>query len=299
MKSTGLLKFGAGLLGKIKMEEISEDILKKVVKKRPSESHKGNYGRILLIGGSDHYGGAIIMATEGALNSGAGLVATATHSINLASLHARDPEAMFIDWNDNSLGDLIKQMDVVVCGPGLGNSQIAQKIMVLVRRCAHENQTVVLDASALDLIATDHTLLPLNAGHIIMTPHQMEWQRVSQIRIPFQDDSANITAMNNLVPKHNLTLVLKSNHTKVYSEGGQVFENPLGNPGMATGGSGDTLSGIIGGFVGQFGAKINSILAAVYIHSLAGDEIYQENYVVKPTEISKRLPKIMKKYENL
>lgn len=278
------------------MEEISEDILKKVIKKRPSESHKGNYGRLLLIGGSDRYGGAIIMATEGALNSGAGLVATATHSINLSALHTRDPEAMYIDWNDNSLGELIKQMDVIVCGPGLGNGPTAQKVMVLLRRCVNDNQTVVLDASALDLIAEDRTLLPVNAGHIIMTPHQMEWQRVSQIRIPFQDDSANLNAMNNLTSKNNLTLVLKSNHTKVYSENGQVFVNPLGNPGMATGGSGDTLAGIIGGFVGQFGAKIETVLAAVYIHSLAGDEIYKENYVVKPTEISRRLPKIMKKY---
>lgn len=68
------------------MEEISEAILKKVIKKRPSNSHKGDYGRILLIGGSDRYGGAIIMATEGALNAGGGLVATATHSINLANI---------------------------------------------------------------------------------------------------------------------------------------------------------------------------------------------------------------------
>lgn len=203
---------------------------------------------------------------------------------------------MYIDWNDNSLGELIKKMDVVVCGPGLGNSQTAKKIMVLLRRCVNQQQSVILDASALDLIAEDHTLLPLNASHIIMTPHQMEWQRVSQIRIPFQNDSANWNAMNNLVPKKNLTLVLKSNHTKVYSENGEVFVNPLGNPGMATGGSGDTLAGIIGGFVGQFSNKIETILAGVYIHSLAGDELYKNNYVVKPTEISKLLPKIMKKY---
>ena len=278
------------------MKEISEAILKKVIKKRPSDSHKGDYGRILLIGGSDRYGGAIIMATEGALNAGSGLVATATHSINLAALHSRDPEAMYIDWNDNSLGELIKKMDVVVCGPGLGNSKTAQKIMVLLRRCTNPNQTVILDASSLDLIAEDHTLLPLNAGHLIMTPHQMEWQRVSQIRIPFQNDSANWNAMNNLVPNKNLTLVLKSNHTKVYSESGGVFINPIGNPGMATGGSGDTLAGIIGGFVSQFSSNIETVIAAVYIHSLAGDEIYKDNYIVKPTKISEILPKIMKKY---
>ena len=84
------------------MTEITEDILKKVIKKRASDSYKGKYGRVLLIGGSDNYGGAIIMSTEGAINAGAGLVATATHPMNLSALHARLPEAMFIDWRDSN-----------------------------------------------------------------------------------------------------------------------------------------------------------------------------------------------------
>ena len=112
-------------------------------------------------------------------------------------------------------------------------------------------------------------------------------------------DSANKTALNKLDAEGNITLVLKSNHTHVYGEKGQVFINPIGNPGMATGGMGDTLAGIIGGFVAQFGPKIDSILAAVYIHSLAGDILYKSNYVVRPTVISKILPRLMKKYSGL
>ena len=100
-------------------DKITEEILYKVIKNRQSDSYKSKYGRILLIGGSENYGGAIIMSTEGAINSGAGLTAVATHSINLSALHSRDPEAMFIDWKDNNLGNLIKKMDVIVCGPGL------------------------------------------------------------------------------------------------------------------------------------------------------------------------------------
>ncbi len=84
------------------MVEITEDILTKVIKERKSATHKGNYGRILLIGGSENYGGAIIMSTEGAIAAGSGLVAVATHSMNLTALHARDPEAMYIDWRDRS-----------------------------------------------------------------------------------------------------------------------------------------------------------------------------------------------------
>ena len=281
------------------MVEITEDILTKVIKKRKSATHKGNYGRILLIGGSENYGGAIIMSTEGAIAAGSGLVAVATHSMNLTALHARDPEAMYIDWRDRSLSNLVKNMNVIVCGPGLGTSAFAKKILVMLKDIVSKKQTIVLDASALDLIAKDHELLPFNAGHIVLTPHQMEWQRLSQIRIPFQTDSANKTALNKLDAEENITLVLKSNHTHVYSEKGQVFINPIGNPGMATGGMGDTLAGIIGGFVAQFGPKIDSILAAVYIHSLAGDILYKSNYVVRPTAISKILPRLMKKYSGL
>lgn len=281
------------------MTEITEAILKKVITKRSSDTHKGDYGRILLIGGGENYGGAIIMSTSGAVNSGAGLTAVATHPVNLTALHARLPEAMFIDWRDAKLANLIKNMDVVVCGPGLGMSDLAKQIMVILRRCTSEKQTVVLDASALDLISQDKSLLPTNAGHLILTPHQMEWQRLSQIRIPFQTDSANIDALNQLIPDSNAMLVLKSNHTHIYDGKGQVFVNPLGNPGMATGGMGDTLAGIIGGFVSQFGPSVDTVLAAVYIHSLAGDLINKDNYVVKPTEVSKVLPKLMKKYSEL
>lgn len=281
------------------MTEITEAILKKVITKRSSDTHKGDYGRILLIGGGENYGGAIIMSTSGAVNSGAGLTAVATHPVNLTALHARLPEAMFIDWRDAKLANLIKNMDVVVCGPGLGMSDLAKQIMVILRRCTSEKQTVVLDASALDLISQDKSLLPTNAGHLILTPHQMEWQRLSQIRIPFQTDSANIDALNQLIPDSNAMLVLKSNHTRIYDGKGQVFVNPLGNPGMATGGMGDTLAGIIGGFVAQFGPSVDTVLAAVYVHSLAGDLINKDNYVVKPTEVSKVLPKLMKKYSEL
>lgn len=281
------------------MTEITEAILKKVITKRSSDTHKGDYGRILLIGGGENYGGAIIMSTSGAVNSGAGLTAVATHPVNLTALHARLPEAMFIDWRDAKLANLIKNMDVVVCGPGLGMSDLAKQIMVILRRCTSEKQTVVLDASALDLISQDKSLLPTNAGHLILTPHQMEWQRLSQIRIPFQTDSANIDALNQLIPDSNAMLVLKSNHTHIYDGKGQVFVNPLGNSGMATGGMGDTLAGIIGGFVAQFGPSVDTVLAAVYVHSLAGDLINKDNYVVKPTEVSKVLPKLMKKYSEL
>lgn len=279
------------------MTEITQDILKKVIKKRQSDTHKGNYGRVLLIGGSENYGGAIIMATEGVLNSGAGLVAVATHSINLDSLHARAPEAMYIDWRSHDLSSLVKKMDVIICGPGLGTNSFAGKIVKMLATEVTEKQTLILDASALDLIAKNRALAPQNAGCVIATPHQMEWQRLSQIRVPYQTDSANEAEFAEIFPKKNAILVLKSNHTHVYGANGEVFVNSVGNPGMAVGGMGDTLAGIIGGFTAQFGGCLESVLAAVYIHSLAGDIVAKENYVVRPTQLSPLLPKLMKQYE--
>lgn len=278
------------------MTEIKQSILTKVIAKRKSNTHKGNYGRVLLIGGSENYGGAIIMAAEGALKSGTGLVSVACHSINLNALHARDPEVMYVDWRSSDLPQLIKNMDVIVCGPGLGATPFAQKLLLQLGQVVTNQQTLILDASALDLIGQNRSLAPQNAKLVILTPHQMEWQRLSQIRIPYQTDAANLTALNKLFPGQNAILVLKSNRTKVYTSNKDVFVNPLGNPGMACGGMGDTLAGIIGGFTAQFGGNIDSVLAAVYLHSLAGDLIAKDEYVVQPTKISALLPKLMLKF---
>lgn len=102
--------------------------------------------------------------------------------------------------------------------------------------------------------------------------------------------------MKSLFPDNNGILVLKSNHTKIYDCFGNIYQNPLGNPGMATGGMGDTLTGILAGFCGQFSAKIETIASAVYLHSLAGDELYKEHYVVLPTQLSAKIPQLMKKF---
>ena len=280
------------------MALITEDILTKVIKKRPSNSHKGNYGRVLLIGGSENYGGAIIMAAEAALNSGAGLISVATHAVNLDALHARNPEVMFIDWRDRNLVNLMKKMDVIVCGPGLGSGTFTRQLMSTICQNVSQNQILILDASALDMIGQDAKIIPTQIGLVVITPHQMEWQRLSQIRIPYQTDSANLNALKKIFPTQNAVLVLKSNHTHIYTKANQIFVNPLGNPGMATGGMGDTLAGIIGGFTAQFGNNLDSVLAAVFIHSLAGDKIAENNYVVRPTEISAMLPQLMSQYAN-
>ncbi|MCI1290322.1 MAG: NAD(P)H-hydrate dehydratase [Lactobacillus sp.] len=272
-----------------------ETLAKQVIKQRSEKSHKGNYGRILLIGGSLQFGGAIIMAAQGAVEAGAGLVSVATHSVNLTSLHARVPEAMFIDWRDPQLLKMIRLVDVVAIGPGLGTDRFAQALLNQVVVSCTSKQTVVLDASALDLLGKNKNFWPQAAGLVVLTPHQMEWQRVSGLQIDFQTDAANQAALNELAVGQPAVLVLKSHQTHIYS-GQETWLNTTGNPGMATGGTGDTLTGIIAAFLGQFGSSLTSVLAAVYTHSYAGDQVFRDNYVVRPTALAEQVPLVMKKF---
>lgn len=282
-------------LGNI-MKEISRELIAKVIKERKSDTHKGDYGHVLLIGGNKKYGGALIMAAEGALNSGAGLVTAATDPVNITALHTRDPEIMVLNWNKFSdLKELIKSSDVVVCGMGLGVDEEARGILTFLRDNITPEQTLILDASALDLISKQRNLMPENVKLLVFTPHQMEWQRLSSIKIANQTNQLNQTALDQLVPKKNAILVLKSNHTRIYDQNGNIFINPYGNPGMAIGGMGDTLAGIIAGFCGQFSPDLLTIVGAVGMHSLTADEIAKTQYIVRPTQLSALMPKMMKR----
>lgn len=271
--------------------EITEDFLSKTIKKRPAVSHKGNFGRVVLIGGNRQYGGAIIMSAESCLKSGAGLVTVITDEKNHFPLHCRLPEAMALSFREAPLQkDVLENADVILIGPGLGLEYESLALLTEVLLQQTENQWLVIDGSAITLFA-NHTLALNYPEHTVFTPHQMEWQRLSNLPLAQQ------TLENNQRKQQSLqaTIVLKSHRTQIY-DGSQVLENTAGNPGMATGGSGDTLAGIIAGFLGQFEQTSQTIAAAVYLHSRIADDLYQENYVVLPTSISAALPHYMKKY---
>ncbi|MCD2257141.1 NAD(P)H-hydrate dehydratase [Agrilactobacillus fermenti] len=276
------------------MNKITLDFVKKTVIPRKSATHKGNYGRILIIGGNQNFGGAAIMSATAAVYAGAGLVTTATDPMNFTALHARLPESMVLDFNDlDALSTMMAKMDVVVIGPGLGTDAPSEQILRTVLNQVSENQSIIIDGSAITLIAAKKLTLP-RQGHLIFTPHQMEWQRLSDITIANQTDANNQQALQKMVTQNkNIYLVLKSNQTKVYLPNQEIWVNTTGNPGMATGGSGDALTGILAAFIGQFKPLSASILAGVYTHSAVADQIYQEQYVVLPQRLSERLPYFM------
>lgn len=275
------------------MKQLEQDILQQVIKKRPDEAHKGTFGRVVLVGGNQQYGGAIIMSTEAVVRAGAGLVTTVTDPVNLTALHTRLPEAMVVDWHNQTLvKEVLATADVVVIGPGLGLDEMSQQLLTFILAQLQLQQMCVIDGSAITLFAEGGYPLPV-PQNCIFTPHQMEWQRLSGIPINEQTEAANLAAQQQL----QATVVVKSHRTEIYGRT-EVVKNPLGSPAMATGGMGDTLAGMIGAFLAQFKDQPEpAIQAAVYLHSYLGSQLGEEQYVVLPTQISAMLPLAMKQFE--
>jgi len=277
------------------MEKISEHILEKVIRKRAKHSHKGNYGRVCLIGGSEEFGGAIMMAAEACVHTGAGLVTVVTHPHNHSPLHARLPEAMVVDWfKKKRLASLLPEMNVIAIGPGLGTDAYSLELLSLTLQLLSKKQVAIIDGSAITLLAHYPNLLNLcQDKQIILTPHQMEWERISQLPISNQTEELNSQKQKEL----NMTVVLKKHGTEIYTSD-TVYQNISGTPAMATGGMGDTLVGIISGFTAQFPPTTETLLGAVYLHSLLGEKIGQTAYVALPTDIIQQISSEMKKHES-
>ncbi|MFD1484035.1 NAD(P)H-hydrate dehydratase [Lacticaseibacillus baoqingensis] len=270
------------------MQLISATLVQQVIQPRPTASYKGNYGRILIVGGNARFGGAAILSASAAVYAGGGLVSVATDAVNRDALHARLPEAMIIPYDDANLADLLQSMTVIVIGPGLGTDETALKVLNTVFEAVAPEQTLIIDGSAITLVATHHMRLP--KARFIWTPHQMEWQRLSGIAIAAQTPAANQAAAAKLPG----TVIVKSHRSEIFTPT-RSYQNPVGSPAMATGGSGDTLTGIIAAFVGQFGHRDASILAAVYTHSAVADLIASDHYVALPSMVIQALPGYMAK----
>lgn len=275
------------------MKKLTDQILFDVIKPRPNDSFKGTYGKVTLIGGNRNFGGAIIMASTAAVCSGAGLVTTATDPSNSGALHSQLPEAMFADFNNaDQVASLVEPATTVVVGPGLGDDQTGLAILKNVFDHTNEKQNVVIDGSAITLMAREGLAQP--KGNIIYTPHQMEWQRLSGIKIAEQSEERNREAQAKL----NATVVLKKHHTEIYTND-DVYQLTIGTPAQAVGGMGDTLAGMVGGFTAEFSkTPLKAVLAAVYAHSAVAEQIAKNQYIVLPHQISRALPSFMKKMES-
>ena len=279
------------------MKEIDQVLLKKVIIERSCSSHKGDYGRLLLIGGTYPYGGAIIMAALGSVRSGAGLVTVATDKENIPALHSHMPEAMAFDLGDKQLLEQqLQKANIVLLGPGLVDDERGKQLLQTVFFHLNQDQTLILDGGALSILAKVEMKFP--KAHLVLTPHQREWQVLSGLDLDSQGSKETGEALKSF-PSGTI-LVQKGPATRIWQAGhADFYQLGVGGPYQATGGMGDTLAGMITGFAGQFpqASLYERVTVATYLHSAIAQELAEDNYVVLPTTISQHIPAFMKKIQ--
>lgn len=244
--------------------------LPRLLPRRRRDSHKGRHGRVLCLGGDHGHGGAILLAAEAALRTGAGLVDVGTRATHVAALLARMPEAMAYaidDVPEDNAGthrERTALADVVAIGPGLGQAAWGQ---ALLGQALQSRRPLVLDADALNLLG--HVPMPLHAD-CVLTPHPGEAARLLGIdTAAVQGD--RLAAARALVARHGCVVVLKGAGTIVAAPGGTPQVIAAGNAGMAVGGMGDVLTGVIASLRAQGLSMSDAASAGALLHAVAGD----------------------------
>lgn len=249
-----------------------------VLAPRPADSNKGMFGRVLIVAGSRSMSGAAVLCASAALRGGAGLVYLAVPEEILVRVAVGNPCYLTIPLTQDEAGqltdravprllELIRANDVVALGPGLGRSP---DISALVRRVIAEGRRpLVLDADGLNALQHQADRLRDRSGPLILTPHPGEFarlvgQEIAAVQAQRQELARQFAA------EYGVVLVLKGNGT-VVSDGRRVYVNTTGNPGMATGGTGDVLTGVITALLGQGLEPFAAAQLGVYLHGSAGD----------------------------
>jgi NAD(P)H-hydrate epimerase len=272
------------------------------VPRRP-EAHKGDYGHLLVIAGSVGKTGAAAMVCEAALRVGAGLVTLAIPKSLNGIMEVKLTEAMTEPLPEtpkqtlslrafNSILKLCQNKKAVVIGPGIGTDKETQSLILKLLKTL--NLPIVLDADGLTALAAQPKLLPVSNRSLILTPHPGEMARLLQTSPKeIQEDRINLS--RKFSQGHQVYLVLKGHRTLIATPKGEIFINPTGNPGMASGGTGDVLTGMIGGFICQGFGVLPSLQMAVFLHGWAGDEVAREvgEKFLLATDLIKKMPALL------
>ncbi len=248
---------------------LTNELINKIVKPRRKFSHKGTYGHALLVAGAVGKIGAAVLASKACLRGGVGLLTTHVPTCGYEILQISVPEAMLsIDSSEIIFSSHLNLMPytAVGIGPGIGVAEETQKALKLfIQSSSHP---IVIDADALNIVSENKTWLSFIPPNSILTPHQKEFERlVGKAADSFERQQMQI----NFAVKYKVYVVLKGAHTAIACPDGTCYYNSTGNPGMATGGSGDVLTGIILSLLAQNYTPIEASLLGVYLHGLSGD----------------------------
>nr|WP_314417638.1 bifunctional ADP-dependent NAD(P)H-hydrate dehydratase/NAD(P)H-hydrate epimerase [uncultured Erwinia sp.] len=235
------------------------------LKPRRPTSHKGDHGRLLLVGGDHGTAGAIRMAAEAALRTGSGLVRVLTHIENVAPLLTARPELMVQELTSAALDEGLEWADVIVIGPGMGQGAWGKKAL---KKVENSHKPMLWDADALNLLA----ISPDKRQNRIITPHPGEAARLLNVKVS-EIESDRLHAVRRLVKRYGGVVVLKGAGTLVADDGDRLAIADVGNAGMASGGMGDVLSGIIGSLAGQKLSLYDAACAGCVVHGAAAEAV--------------------------
>lgn len=270
--------------------------------RRKLNAHKGDFGHVLIIAGSRAFSGAAVLCAESALRSGAGLVTLGIpKGINSAVIKIKPKEVITLPFPETKAGnlgsgaekkviDFVKNVDILVVGPGLGQEPVTQN---LVRKLAAKiNKPLIIDADGLNALGGKLNLL----RDRISTPHLGEMARLLGVKAEIIKANRKQIAQK-FAKDFKTVLVLKGHETIVADYKGNLYINKTGNPGMATAGSGDVLTGIIAAFLGQGLSAFEAAKYAAYLHGLAGDLAAKDKTQISliASDIIAKIPEAIKK----
>lgn len=277
------------------MKEMSIRDAYELISMRDLASNKSDYGRLLEICGSKGMAGAAILCGKAALRSGVGILDIVVQDDIYPIVAGNVHEAVYTIYEDKSdvLASL-RKATAIVMGCGLNPNDTALILDILV----NSQVPMVLDAEALNVVSHDLSFLMGDHAPVIITPHAKEMSRLTGVEVEFINENREEIALR-FAQQFNVIVVLKGYHTLVVSPKGQIYQNTTGNPGMATGGSGDVLSGIIGSFIAQHKDPYTAACSGVYFHGLAGDIAAERTSMTSllPTDIINVLPEIFRRIE--
>ena len=280
------------------MRFLNHEAVLNILPDRDENAHKGDFGKVLLLCGSRGYTGAAALAAMGALRSGAGLVELGVPESIYAIEACKLTEAIVLPLPDDGgkLGasalseimELLPKMDTVLIGCGLGQSEGTWAVVRGVLEAFPG--PVVVDADGINVLAGHMDILRERHAPTILTPHAGEFARIGG-----SNEAERVAETERFAREYGCILLLKGHHT-VISDGEETYVNQTGNPGMAVGGSGDVLSGIIAGLLGQGIDPLTAAACGAWLHGKAGDICAEEigQYGMLPTDMVEVLPRLLK-----
>ncbi|MFM7177162.1 MAG: NAD(P)H-hydrate dehydratase [Bacteroidota bacterium] len=250
------------------MELVSEDQIRGIIKDRPVAGHKGEFGHATIMAGGAGKAGAGILAAKSCLRSGCGLITMIVPQTENPIFQSSVPEAMTICYGEHNTSTTIPtKTSALAVGPGIGTSQTAKETLQYL--IGTWGKPLIVDADALNLLSESHELLKNLPQGSLLTPHVGEFERL--IKKSAQNDFERLEEQKSLSKRLNCIILLKGAFTKITTPEGRVWVNPTGNAGMAKGGSGDVLTGLIAGLAARGYTLEEAAIIGAYLHGLSGD----------------------------